>query len=141
MKTVDIVTAVANEYIIYDIEERSRSSKNALQFIDEQLDRYYNKLRLSEDKIKDFHQGTNYTSMDRSSSYFDRSNRLENELIDVDLQQSVLKEVKKSISLNNDDIDVYDLLPILAGTDYAGGIMSLITSLKEFLIQKENLQF
>ncbi|NQX99261.1 MAG: hypothetical protein HRT73_15490, partial [Flavobacteriales bacterium] len=141
LKAKDIVTAVANEYIVYDIEERSKGSKQALEFIDEQLDRYYNKLKVSENKIKDFHKGTNYSTLDRSSIYFDRSNKLENELIDIDLQKTVLSEIKKSISSKNNDVDVYELLPILAGTEYAGGIMSLITNLKELLLQKENLQF
>ena len=140
-KAVDIVTAVANEYMHYDIEERSKGSKSALEFIDTQLDRYYNKLKLSENKIKDFHEGNNYTTIDRSSSYFDRSVKLENELVDIELQSTVLKEIKESVSANIDAIDVYDLLPILAGTDYAGGIMSLITNLKELLIQKENFQY
>ena len=140
-KATDIVTAVANEYMEYDIEERSKGSKNALEFIDAQLDSYYNKLKLSENKIKEFHEGNNYTTVNRSSAYFDRSVRLENELIDIELQLSVLKEIKISISSNKQDVDVYDLLPILAGTEYAGGIMSLITNLKELLIKKENLQF
>jgi tyrosine-protein kinase Etk/Wzc len=140
-KATDIVTAVAKEYMEYDIEERSKGSKKALEFIDTQLDRYYNKLKLSENKIKEFHEGNNYTTVDRSSAYFDRGVRLENELIDLELQLSVLKEIKLSISSNKGDLDVYDLLPILAGTEYAGGIMSLITNLKELLIQKENLQF
>ena len=140
-KSKDIITAIANEYNTYDIEKRSKSSKKALQFIDNQLDKYYNKVKLSESKIQEFQEGTNYSSMDRSTSYFDRSNKLENELIDIDLQNSVLVEIKKSISFSSKDIDVYDLLPILAGTDYVGGIMSLITSLKELLLEKENMQF
>jgi tyrosine-protein kinase Etk/Wzc len=138
-KAADIVTAVALEYMDYDIEERSKGSKNALEFIDNQLDRYFNKLKLSENKIKKFREGNNYSTVDRSSAYFDRSVELGNELIDVELQLSILKEIKNSIAENKEEI--YDLLPILAGTEYEGGIRSLIENLKEMLIQKENLQF
>jgi tyrosine-protein kinase Etk/Wzc len=140
-KTADIVTAIANEYVNYDIEERSKSSKKALQFIDDQLDKYYNKVKNSENRIQEFQEGNGYTTLDRSSAYFDRSNKLENELIDIDLQKTVLTEIKNSLALNLNNIDVYELLPILAGTEYATGIMSLITTLKELLIEKENIQF
>ncbi len=138
-KTADIVTAVAFEYMSYDIEERSKGSKSALEFIDNQLDRYFNKLKLSENKIKEFHESTNYSTVDRSSAYFERSLQLGNELIDLELQISILKEIKTSISENKEE--VYELLPILAGTEYEGGIRSLIENLKEMLIQKANLQF
>jgi len=140
-KTADIVTALANEYVNYDIEERSKSSKKALQFIDDQLDKYYNKVKNSENQIQKFQEGNSYTTLDRSTVYFDRSNKLENELIDIDLQKTVLSEIKNSLSLDFNNIDVYELLPILAGTEYASGIMSLITTLKELLIKKENIQY
>lgn len=140
-KTKDIVTALANEYMLYDIEERSKSSKKALQFIDDQLDKYYNKVKGSENKIQEFQEGNNYTTLDRSSLYFDRSNKLENELIDIDLQKTVLTEIKSSLATDFNNIDVYELLPMLAGTEYAGGMMELITTLKELLIKKENVQY
>ncbi len=140
-KTTDIVTAIANEYVLYDIEERSKSSKKALQFIDDQLDTYYNKVKSSENKIQEFQEGNSFTTIDRSSLYFDRSNKLENELIDFDLQKTVLTEIKSSLANDFNSIDVYQLLPILAGTEYASGIMELITTLKELLIKKENIQY
>lgn len=140
-KARDIVTAVANEYIIYDIEERSKSSKKILEFIDDQLDKYYNKLKLSENKIEDFQRSNNFKGMELSSTYFDRSNKLEDELIDIELKSSVLIEIKKSISRELKNIDVYSLLPILAGTEYGEDISSLITGLKELLVQKENLRY
>jgi len=140
-KAKDMVTAIADEYIAYDIEERRKSSKKALEFIADQLDQYYNKVKKSENSIQNFQKTNNFSTLDKSSIYFDRSNKIENELIDVDLQKSVLSEIEKNISVNPKNIDVYELLPILAGTDYAGGIMSLITTLKELLIEKENLQF
>ena len=49
----------------------------------------------SQGKIQEFQQGNNYSTVDKSSVYFDRSNKLENELIDIDLQRSVLEEIKK----------------------------------------------
>jgi len=141
LKTKDLVTAVAEEYIYYDIEERSKSSKKVLEFIDDQLDKYYNKLKISETKIEDFQKKTNFKGTDLSSTYFERSNKLEDELIDLDLKRSVLIQIKKSISRELKNKDVYDLLPILAGTDFEGDISDMILELKELLVQKENLRY
>jgi len=46
-KAKDIVTSLANEYILYDLEERSKSSKKVIEFLDDQLDKYYNRVKLS----------------------------------------------------------------------------------------------
>jgi tyrosine-protein kinase Etk/Wzc len=140
-KTRDVVTAIANEYINYDIEERSRSSKKVLHFVDNQLDKYYNKLKVSEGKIEDFQKESSYKGTEISSTYFDRMNKLDDELINIDLKTSVLIEIKKSISRELENNNVYDLLPILAGTEYESDISSMITELKKLLLQKENMGY
>ena len=141
LKTKDIVTAVAKEYINYDIEERSKSSKKILEFIDNQLDKYYNKLKISENKIENFQKSNSYRGNQLPSSYFEESSKLENKLVDLDLKINVLMEVKKSISKELKNIDVYDLLPILSGTEYGGNISSDINDLRKLLVQKENLHY
>ena len=141
LKAKDIVTAVANEYIAYDIEERSKSSKKALEFIDKQLDQYYNKVKGSQKKIENFQSENNYKGFDLSTVYFNRTNKLENELINIDLQRSVLIEIKKSVNADPDHNDLKNLLPILSGTDYGNSMASLIDKLKELLIKKDNLGF
>jgi capsular exopolysaccharide synthesis family protein len=141
LKARDIVTAVAEEYIAYDIEERSKSSRKSLGFIDEQLDQYYNKVKGSEKKIEDFQSENNYKGFDLSTVYFDRTNKLENELINIDLQRSVLIEIKKSINTDTNQDDLKNLLPILSGTDYSTKMSSLIQQLKDLLIKKDNLGF
>ena len=141
LKARDIVTAIANEYIAYDIEERSKGSKKALEFIDNQLDQYYNKVKGSEKEIENFQTKHNYKGFDLSTVYFDRSNKLENELINIDLQRSVLIEIKKSINSDIGQNDLQNLLPILSGTEYGGKMSSLIAQLKELLLKKDNLSF
>ncbi len=141
LKATDIVTAVANEYIKYDIEERSKSSKKVLEFINNQLDKYYNKLKISENKIEDFQKDNNYKGLELSSTYFERTNKIEDDLIDLDLKTSVLIEIKKSITKELKNSNVYNLLPILAGTEYEGDISDMIDKLKELLVKKENMRY
>lgn len=140
-KAKDIVTAIANEYITYDIEERRKSSKKALYFIDEQLTKYYNKVKNTESKIEEFQTDNNYSMRGRSSIYFERSSKLENDLISIDLQQKVLLSIKESISSEDNIDNVYDLLPMLVGTEGYEGLTSIIEVLKKILLKKENLKF
>jgi len=141
VKAKDIVSTIAEEYINYDIEERSKSSKKVLEFIDNQLQKYYNKLKLSESKIEDFQKSTNYKGTELSNVYLDRSSKLEDDIVDIDLQRNVLLEIQSAINKDFKNKDIYQLLPILAGTDYGSDISSLVSDLKELLVKKENLLF
>src|ERR1043165_1124369 len=47
-KASDIVNAIADEYISYDVERKSESSKNIISFIDSQLGNVYNTLKSTE---------------------------------------------------------------------------------------------
>lgn len=140
LKTSDIITSLANEYILYDIEERSKSSKKIIQFLDDQLDKYYNKVKLSENRIQDFQTSKKIGNPDDVSSiYLDKINRFENQLIDIDFQTSVLKEISKSVTGKINTIDVYNLLPTLTGTEYEASISALISNLQSLMVQKQNL--
>lgn len=140
VKTADILTALANEYIIYDIEERSKSSKKVIEFLDDQLDKYYNKVKLSENSIEDFQKTNKVADIDKFSSlYVERVNKLENDLIDFDLQKNVLVEINNSLKGKIKDINVYNLLPILSGTEYEARITALITDLQELLVQRQQI--
>ncbi|PJB15726.1 MAG: hypothetical protein CO118_02405 [Flavobacteriales bacterium CG_4_9_14_3_um_filter_32_8] len=139
-KTADIITALANEYIVYDIEERSKSSKKVIEFLDDQLDKYYNKVKLSENSIEEFQKTNKLSDIDKFSSlYIERVNKLENQLVDIDLQKSVLEEINNSVKGKIKEINVYNLLPILAGTEYEIRITSLITDLQSLLIQRQKM--
>ncbi|MBX2960430.1 MAG: polysaccharide biosynthesis tyrosine autokinase [Flavobacteriales bacterium] len=139
-KTADVLTALANEYIVYDIEERSKSSKKVIEFLDDQLDKYYNKVKLSENSIEEFQKNNKLSDIDKFSSlYVDRVNKLENDLIDFDLQKNVLTEINNSLKGKIKEINVYNLLPILSGTEYETRITALITDLQELLLQRQRI--
>jgi len=141
LKCKDLVTAVADEYIKYDIEERSKSSKKILEFIDNQLDKYYNKLKVSEKRIEEFQKNSNFKGINLSTGYLERTSKMEDDLIDIELKTNVLVEIKKSINSELKNIDIYKLLPILAGTEYGDDIATMIDDLKNLLIQKENMRY
>lgn len=140
IKTADVLTALANEYIVYDIEERSKSSKKVIEFLDDQLDKYYNKVKISENSIEEFQKTNKLSDIDKFSTlYVDRVNKLENDLIDFDLQKNVLTEINNSLKGKIKELNVYNLLPILSGTEYEVRITTLITGLQELLLQRQQM--
>lgn len=139
-KTSDVITAIANEYITYDLEERSKSSKNVIEFLDNQLDTYLNRVKESETNIEDFQKNNKLSDIDRFSTlYVDRVNKLETDMIDLDLQRNVLIEVNNSLKTKLKEINVYNLLPILSGTEYEARVTALINDLQNLLLQRQRI--
>src|SRR5690606_22178761 len=140
LKTADVITALANEYILYDLEERSKSSKKIIEFLDNQLDKYYNKLKLSENRIQEFQVSNKIGNpTEVSSIYIDKINRFENQLIDVDFQISVLTEISKTVTGKINTIDIHNLLPTIFGTDYEASITAIINDLQNKMVKKQQM--
>ncbi|MGD1848600.1 MAG: Wzz/FepE/Etk N-terminal domain-containing protein [Salibacteraceae bacterium] len=79
-KTSDIATALAQRFIDYDVERRSESAKQVLNFIDRQVDQVYGRLKTSETSIQEFKKENRLSeSDDFTSIYLDRLNNLEGE--------------------------------------------------------------
>jgi uncharacterized protein involved in exopolysaccharide biosynthesis len=60
-KSRDLVNLISNEYLKFDVERKSESSKSIISFIDEQLDLVYNDLKSSENNLQEFRKNNNYT--------------------------------------------------------------------------------
>jgi tyrosine-protein kinase Etk/Wzc len=137
-KTADIVNMLSNEFIVYDLEKKAESSNKVLEFIDQQLSIVYNDLKTSEGKIQSFKKENKLGSdIDNfTESYIEKLNSLENEIISLDLEKSILTDIETGIS-KSENIDIYKLLPMLAGTKYEGTISSIVTSLQRLLLEKE----
>ena len=141
-KTSDMVTAIAREYDKYDLEKKKKSSTKILSFIDNQLDVVYKKMRASEKSIKSFKKDNKIPNMeDFSSLYLDDLNEFDKQVIDIELEMSILDEIERSITKESEDIDVYNLLPILVGTHFEASISELINNLQKLLLLREKSQY
>lgn len=141
-KSLEITSAIAREYNKYDLEKKKKSSLKILTFIDEQLDVVYKRMRGSEKSIKSFKKDNKIPNMDEFSSlYLEDLNELDNQITDIDLEISILNEIERTISAESKDIDVYNLLPILSGSDFEVSITNLISNLHALLVQREKSQF
>jgi tyrosine-protein kinase Etk/Wzc len=141
-KTVDISNALAKEFDKYDEETKSKSATKVLEFINDQLEVVYSRLKASESSIKTFKKNNKLPSVDNFSDlYLDKLNTLQDNTIDLDLQLNILTEIEKSVIEKGADIDIYTLLPILIGTEYETAISDLVNGLQNLLLKKEKMRF
>jgi capsular exopolysaccharide synthesis family protein len=134
---MDFVNELSAQYIDYDLEQKSGSSANILKFIDVQLDTVFLRLNTAESLLQSFkkeHKVTNINNI--SNLYVENYNKLEEELLKVELEENVLNQIQKS-GKNNEEIELYNLIPFLAGTEYENLLTSMMNSMHELIMRKE----
>jgi capsular exopolysaccharide synthesis family protein len=140
-KATDIVTTITNEYDGFEVERKSQSSGSIIEFINEQLDVVYEKLKASENSIREFKKeysiGENSLRLAEKSS---RHNAIEDKIIALELEESVLIKIETNIN-NSKNINTYSLLAMLAGTNSETSISSSINALQKLLLQKEEMLY
>jgi len=135
--SMDFVDELAQQYINYDLEKKSLSSKSVLNFIDIQLDTVFNELNDLELLLQSFKKEHKVTNIDHiSNTYVENYARLEEELLNIELEESVLGQIWQS-SQSNDEIELFNLIPFLAGTEYEGLLSRMIESIHDLEIQRE----
>lgn len=136
-KVADVVNAIGEEFINYDVEKKAESGNKVLTFIEEQLKGVYEQLRSSENKIQAYKKEYKLTeSKDFITLYIGRLEEIENEIVNLELEENVYKEVQNTIE-GDDEIDLYNLLPAITGAQDQKEISNLINSLQDLLSQKE----
>lgn len=138
---VDFVNALSQEYINYDLEKKSSSSANILKFITVQLDTVFVRLNTAETMLQSYKKEHKVTNIENISNiYVDNYNKLEEELLKLELEESVLSQIQKSGELNN-EIELYNLIPFLAGTEYESLLSSMINSMHEIMMERQDYLF
>lgn len=138
----DLVQAMADMFILYDLERRSKSAESILNFIDVQRDTVFEKLKSSETLLQTFQKENRVNDMrDMSGIFIERLNERENELLELDIEQNLLNELERSTDKSIEDIDVYNLIPLLVGTDYENTLSELINDLHTLLLAREEIYF
>lgn len=139
LKAKEEVIQLIEEFKFYNVERKKQSSKQIVDFLNAQISLVYEEQTRSEKDISSFKRENNLTEIGGFSSVIaDRLNQLDETSVDLELQYSVLEQIRKEIDKKGEDIDVYELLPILVGSNYEGGIESLITSLNGLLLERQN---
>jgi tyrosine-protein kinase Etk/Wzc len=137
LKAADICSQIADSYLTFDQERKSESANQVLEFINQQIEEVYSKLKISEDLITDFRQQTRLTQKKEiAATYIDRVNILERERTELDVQISLLNELKRNIDAEKTGVDIYSLLPLLAGSDFEQNIQLQIKELQTLVTSR-----
>jgi tyrosine-protein kinase Etk/Wzc len=141
MKTSDVVGAMSSEFISYDVERRSESAKSVLEFIDNQLESVFTRLKNSEAALENYKREFK-VSEDKSlaNMNFNRLNSLEDAFTKNEMEQGVLDEIGKKIA-NDKKPDVAALLAMISGSENLNGLNSQVTSLYKLILDREEALF
>jgi len=141
-KASDIVNAIAEEFLIYDIEKKAESTNKIIDFIDKTLNRIYDTLAKSENQLDDFKKSNSIDSLkfNEVPTLFSRQSELENQYSKLEMEENMLNELENSFKVS-DDVDIYKLIASVAGSEFQGTISELLNTLQNLLIKREQLLY
>ncbi len=140
-KSKDIVNLISEEYLKFDVERKSESSKSILSFIDNKLEEVYSDLKSSENSLQAFRKTHNYTIKETESDPNAlRLSKIEDDMLQVELDEKILGELQQNI-LKNKSIDTYQLISMISGTEYENAIKEYTQSIQKLLLEKEDLLY
>ncbi len=143
-KTTDIVNTAAEEYLNYDVERKSESSKNILNFINAQLSIVYEELKNSETKLNEFKKSKNIISHTENNALSTSQSQIyssvQEQLLQIELNEKILDAILDNIQ-NQKNIDLYQLISLANGTSYEESIKNITNNIQKLLLEKENLLY
>lgn len=138
----DFVARLADEFMHFDLEKRQRSDDNIIAFIDSQIDTVYERLRGSEGLLNEYKQVNKISDLSSLSGvYLDRITDLENKIIEFELEERLLSDVRKITKLDAENIALNNLVPLIAGSQYETSLSGQLERLEELLLQREENLF
>ena len=138
----DFVSALSSEFIRFDLDKRKRSDENILSFIDAQIDTVFDRLRNSEVLLNEYKQENKITNLESISGvYLNRLNDLETRVIQLEVEEKLLNEIKKLTDEDVEELELYNFVPLVAGSQYEGALSGLLDNLQRLLMAREEALF
>lgn len=138
----DVVSAISNEFIRFDLEKKQRSDDKILSFIDNQIDTVFDRLKSSEVILNNYKQENKISDLSKISGvYLDRLNDLENRLIELEVENRLLNEVEQLSGQPLEDVSVFNIVPLVAGSKYEKSLTRLLDNLNALHIRREEALF
>jgi len=141
MLSRDVVSSVITTFFQYDLEKKRQSSASVLNFIDTQLDTVFMKLKESEMAIQNYKDSNAVSDPSFiTNKIMDQSNELQSELLKVDFDFQLIREIENSVTYN-DRIEIFKVIPAITGTKYEKLLLGELEELHEYLVQREDLSY
>lgn len=145
IKAADIANIIAREFLQYDVEIKAEGTNNVIKYIDDQISKKYVELYEAENRLDSF-KIANGISLDSGkivSAIAEKSKKesLENESFLLGNEIKILKSLQNELSETSSDLNIYKLSAIIAGSQFQGAISSLLTTIQDLLLKKEQLLY
>ena len=145
-KATDIINAIANKFLAFDIETKRKRSDKVIEYIDFQIENIQNSIGSSEQNLEDFMTENNMSAIsevmlaNKSNSLVDQIKIIESKLLDIDFELATLEDVINRIN-SEEGLKIYEIFTILAGKQSESIVSSLINSIHSLTTKKELLLF
>ena len=137
----DIVSSLITTFFQYDLDKKSQSSANILNFINSQLDTAFTQLKESEIKIQSFKDSNRVNDPAMfTQRIMQQTSDLQNQLMDVDLELSLIQDVERKVE-NSERLEIYKLIPAVTGTKYENLFVSELQVLHDLLVEREDVSY
>jgi tyrosine-protein kinase Etk/Wzc len=131
----DFVRAHSTEFISFDLEKRRRSDDNVLSFLNEQIDTVYANLKRTEIQLNGYKQSNKINDLDGTSQmYLSRLSEFDNEILQTQMEERLLNDVEVLTKKSSSDVEIYNLIPLVAGSKYENALSSLLNKLLQMLL-------
>jgi tyrosine-protein kinase Etk/Wzc len=143
-KAADIANAIGKEYIDEVLDKRKESDESILNFINEQLDTIYSRIRQTETKIGDTVRKNNYNGVAGSVGMQNANTTylvsLDEKVSNLELEQTQLQQLEKRLN-EQPNIDPMSLVMQLSISDQGEALKDNINGLRSLINEKQTVSF
>jgi tyrosine-protein kinase Etk/Wzc len=141
-KAADIANTIASEFREYDKLKKQESANNIIEYIDEQLSFIEDSLYSSEGKIDSYKKmhGIETVELKPLTTLQQKISELDNSINKLNYDERLLADIMKSVNAEK-NIDIYQFLAQIIGSEYQGSLSVLLTQIQSLLLQKEQLMY
>ena len=137
----DVVSSVITTFFQYDLDKKSQSSANILNFINSQLDTAFIQLKESEIQIQSFKDSNKVSDPTMfTQRILQRTGELQNQLLEIDMDLELILEVERKVD-NSERLEIYKLIPAVSGTNFENVLVGELTALHDLLVSKEDVSY
>lgn len=142
LKAADIANTIASEFREYDKLKKQESANNIIEYIDEQLSFIEDSLYSSEGKIDAYKRehGIETVELKPLTTLQQKISELDNSINKLNYDERLLADIMKSVNAEK-NIDIYQFLAQIIGSEYQGSLSVLLTQIQSLLLQKEQLMY
>ncbi len=136
----DVVSAIVEEFFVFDELLKKKSAENVINFLNNQLDSLSKELNIARDSIVFFQQRNKLNNPDNAAEQLiQKLDTLDDNLFQLSNRLSILKSIKSRINsvINEGQLEV--ILIEIQNEEYAGTIGGQIGELKKIIADRDQL--